>query len=86
MQIIRDNEDKAGIFILPLLKQYGVSRCNFMKCEKKPNTIGLSEKVNLGLCENHYQELKSRQGEENLQVEFFFNDDPKIDAIKLKQI
>ena len=86
MQIIRDNKDKVGIFIIPLLKQYGVNRCNFAKCERKPNTIGLAEKVNLGFCENHYQEQKSRQGEENLKVEFFFNDDPKIDAIKLKQI
>ena len=86
MQIIRDNEDKAGIFILPLLKQHGVTRCNYKNCLNKPNTIGVTNQVNLGLCENHYQELKSRQGEENLQVEFFFNDDPKIDAIKLKQI
>lgn len=82
MQIIRDNEDKAGIFILPLLKRYGVQRCNYFKCTDKVNTIGIAEIVNVGLCENHYQELKNRQGEYNLQIEFFFNDNPENDKIK----
>ena len=80
MKIIRDKEDKAGLFIIPLLKQYGVSRCNFKGCNNKPNTIAVTNQVNLGFCEMHFKELENRQEEENLQIEFFFNTDPNLDS------
>ena len=80
MKIIRDKEDKAGIFIIPLLKQYGVSRCNFKNCHNKPNTIAVTNNINLGFCETHFKELESRQAQENIQIEFFFNPDPNNDS------
>ena len=80
MQIIRDETDKAGILIIPALRQYGVTRCNYKNCTNNPNTIGVTNQVNVGLCEIHFQELKARQGEDNLQIEFFFNSDPNLDS------
>lgn len=80
MQIIRNETDKAGILIIPALRQYGVTRCNYKSCINKPNTIGVTNQVNVGLCEKHFQELKARQEEDNLQVEFFFNPDPNLDS------
>ena len=80
MQIIRDNNDKSGVFMIPELKRRNVTRCNFKNCNHKPNTIGVTPQVNIGLCEEHYQYLLNRQREENLQIEFFFHENPNLDS------
>jgi len=58
MNIIRD-EEMHGIMMIPLLSQWGVTRCNVAKCTEKPTTIitGVINKP-IGLCEKHYKECK----------------------------
>lgn len=68
MQIIRD-EELNGIFMIPLLHQYQITRCNIKDCKEKPSTICIHEKATFGMCEKHYQEGKE-QGTMKLNLEF----------------
>ena len=57
MNIIRD-EEAGGIFMIPLLVDWNIRRCNHRGCHNKPTTIVSQidgqEGVILGLCEEHY--------------------------------
>ncbi len=58
MRIIRD-EEGMGIFMIPLLVDWGIKRCNVVGCRNKPNTIisQLGEDIPVsGFCEEHFQE------------------------------
>ena len=71
MNIIRD-EEFAGIMMIPLLSQWGVSRCNFRNCHSNPNTIitGAHEKARIfGLCEEHFQ-LGNKPGGAHMDLVF----------------
>lgn len=66
MKIIRD-EEMGGLFMIPLLVDWGIKRCNVKGCKDKPNTIvsQLGEGVPVsGFCERHYQELNVPGGAE----------------------
>jgi len=61
MKIIRpDDDDPAGsLFMIPLLVEWNVKRCNVQGCRAKPTTIvtRLTKDVPVcGLCEKHYQQ------------------------------
>lgn len=61
MEVIRD-EELGGIWMIPLLNQWGITVCNVENCEDKATTIltGLNEtKRAIGICEKHYQEAKA---------------------------
>jgi hypothetical protein len=68
MKIIRD-EEMFGIMMIPLFQQWNIHRCNIIGCKEKPTTICIHDKATFGLCENHYQEGKSK-GEMKMQLEF----------------
>lgn len=58
MKIIRDN-DGFDIFIIPLLFQWGIRRCNVRDCTNKPNTIVIKPREDIlamGLCEDCFQQ------------------------------
>ena len=73
MEIIRDDE-MHGLMMIPLLQQWGITRCNVSKCCEKPTTIitGATENP-IGLCEKHYN--KTREIMKNLE---------EIQIIKIK--
>lgn len=56
MKIIRD-EEMGGLFMIPLLVDWKIKRCNVADCTNKPNTIiTQSEDIPIyGLCEKHFQ-------------------------------
>ncbi len=56
MTVIRDNE-LAGLMMIPLLQQYGITNCNVRGCTHKANTI-LTDVPNappIGICDEHYK-------------------------------
>ena len=57
MKIIRD-EECYGIFMLPLLTEWGIRRCNQAGCQEVPNTIIAASGAGrvFGLCEAHFQQ------------------------------
>ena len=57
MKIIRDNDSGIGMFMIALLVDWNIRRCNFKNCTDKPNTIISDPDRDLifGLCEEHYQ-------------------------------
>ena len=66
MKIIRA-DDGSIIDVLPLLCQWGITRCNVRGCTEQPNTIvrHLAPDVPLaGFCEMHYQEANVAGGVE----------------------
>ena len=71
MEIIRD-EDYGGIFMIPLLAQWRIKRCNAKDCKEHPNTIVVGihpdAPTAVGLCEEHYQ-LCNKPGGGNLSLE-----------------
>ncbi len=57
MKIIRD-EEMHGLFMIPLLVDWGIRRCNVDGCKSKPNTIITKPRDDIsamGLCEDCYQ-------------------------------
>lgn len=64
MQVIRD-EEGFGLFMIPLLVDWGIKRCNVKDCHELPNTIvtQMTPEVPLaGFCEKHYQEANTPGG------------------------
>lgn len=64
MKIIRD-EEMGGLFMIPLLVDWGIKRCNVKGCTNKPNTIAtqLGEDIPIsGFCEEHYQKANTPDG------------------------
>ena len=60
MNIIRD-EEMNGLFMIPLLHQYGIHYCNVKDCHHKASTIltDVPGADAVGVCEAHYQEAKA---------------------------
>lgn len=74
MHIIRDKKqdgsDITSVFMIPLLVEWGIKRCNIEYCKNKPTTIIIHTEVPVfGLCESHYQEIKAT-GKVKLNLEF----------------
>ena len=63
MKIIRD-EQNGGLFMIPLLVDWHIRRCNVVGCRNKPTTIiagdaHWKEATGLGafgMCEEHFQQ------------------------------
>lgn len=57
MKIIRD-EEGHGLFMIPLLVEWGIKCCNVVDCKSQPNTIiaGMENAPMFGLCEEHFQQ------------------------------
>ena len=82
MEIIRD-EECVGIMMIPLLHQWGITRCNFRRCKEKPNTIikDAHPQVKVfGLCEEHFQ-LGNKPGGTKMDL-VFDNSDIKKEVIQ----
>jgi len=64
MNVIRD-EECNGLFMIPLLVDWKIRRCNVAGCTNKPNTIiaahGIEGVPVFGLCEEHHQECVDKQ-------------------------
>ena len=63
MKIIRDEEGQ-GFFMIPLLVDWRIKRCNYEGCTNKPNTIitGIEDAPIFGLCEEHFQMCNTPRG------------------------
>jgi len=76
MNIIRD-ESQDGmtapcISMIPLLVQWGISRCNIAGCSNSPTTIisGVPGAPTFGVCEAHYTEFTKEDKSVNITLEF----------------
>lgn len=57
MSLIR-TEDGDIIWMIPVLCQYGLKRCNVVGCRNKPTTIDTDSAPRpYALCEEHYQQF-----------------------------
>lgn len=81
MKIIRD-EELGGLFMIPLLVDWHITRCNVTGCKEKPNTIvtQLEDLPPLGFCEQHFQEANTDGGAK------FTLDFKPFDAFKAERI
>ena len=64
MKIIRD-EEGGGLFMIPLLVDWNIKRCNVADCISEPNTIITQSGEGIpvyGLCEEHFQEANAPGG------------------------
>jgi hypothetical protein len=71
MRIIRDN-DWGGLAMIPLLHDWGITRCNVEGCTNKPNTIigNMGDNIPVfGLCEDHFQQCNV-EGGSHLTLDF----------------
>jgi len=58
--------------MIPLLVQWGISRCNILGCRNNPTTIvaGLKDVPVFGICESHYTEFTKEDKTVNIEIEF----------------
>ena len=70
MYIIRDDE-LNGLLMIPLLNDWGITRCNVKNCKEKPTTIITAIKgvPKFGMCESHYKKAEDL-GKINVSLEF----------------
>jgi hypothetical protein len=80
MKIIIRDEEGLGIFMIPLLIDWHIKRCNIKDCTEEPNTIitGTGAGV-FGLCEKHFQECNQSNP---VSIKLEFND---FDAFEFKK-
>jgi hypothetical protein len=80
MAIIRD-EETGGIAMIPLFVEWGVHRCNVIRCTEVPTTIvtnldpncGSRVGIIAGFCEKHFQEASKEGGTNFILVDDDFD-------------
>lgn len=71
MRIIRDTTDT--LFMVPLMIDWGIRRCNVRGCTEKPNTIIVDIAPDvpvIGMCEKHYSRAASTPGDVTYTFDF----------------